>query len=256
MADNDIVARADANYFQSWRVINANAEGGEALERDGMLLTSSALPVAWLNLVFVTRPLADPDAAIAAAAAFYDARNLPFVVRIREGVDPAAERACEAHGMPFSDVVPGLVMAPIAKAPSPPAQLEIRVVAGEAALRDHRAVMASSFELPGGVPERLLREEIMGVDGCELYVGYLDGASVASSALFAFDGVAGIENVGCVADARRQGLGEAMTWHAVRRGSALGCDMGSLQSSDMGRPIYERMGFRLVAPYRTFVRQS
>jgi hypothetical protein len=255
MADNDIVARADANYFQSWRVINANAEGGEALERDGMLLTSSALPVAWLNLAFITRPLADPDAAIAAAAAFYDARNLPFVVRIREGVEPAAERACEAHGMPFSDVVPGLVMAPIPKPPSPPARLEIRAVAGEAALRDHRAVMASSFELPGAVTERPAAQGDHGRRRlralrriCRRSAGRVVGAVRLRRRRR--------NRKRRLCRGRAQTGGEAMTWHAVRRGSELCCDMASLQSSDMGRPIYERMGVRLVAPFRTFVRQS
>jgi predicted acetyltransferase len=52
---------------------------------------------------------------------------------------------------------------------------------------------------------------------------------------------------------RRRGVGEALTWHAVREGVAAGCRSATLQASEMGRPIYERMGFRLVAPYKTFV---
>jgi hypothetical protein len=34
----------------------------------------------------------------------------------------------------------------------------------------------------------------------------------------------------------------------------MGCVMAALQASEMGRPVYERMGFRLVSPYRTFHR--
>jgi hypothetical protein len=30
--------------------------------------------------------------------------------------------------------------------------------------------------------------------------------------------------------------------------------MSALQASAMGRPVYERMGFRLVSPYRTYHR--
>lgn len=251
-----LAERADANYFHSWHIIDGAAAGGEVLERDGLLLVSSALPVAWLNLAFVTRPLADPAAAIARAAAFFDERSLPFVVRIREGVDIAAERACEAHGLPFSDMVPGLVQAPIAGAPLPLAHLEVRAAANDADMQDHRKVMSASFGFPILMAVNLLRTQLIDAAGCEFYVGYLDGKAVASSALMASDGVAGVYNVGCVPDARKQGLGEAMTWHAVRRGRELGCDVASLQASEMGRPIYERMGFRLVAPYRTFVRRA
>lgn len=251
-----LTERADANYFHSWRIIDGAADGGEVLEQDGLLLVSSALSVAWINLAFVTRPLADPAAAIARAAAFFDERGLPFVVRIREGVDTAAEGACEAHGLPFSDVVPGLVMAPIARPPAPIPQLEIRTAAGSDVMQHHRDVVAAAFGFPGGMLERFMRQSLVDVAGCEFYVGYLAGTAVASSALMMSDGVAGIYNVGCVPDARKQGLGEAMTWHAVRRGVELGCDIASLQASEMGRPIYERMGFRLVAPYRTFVRRT
>ena len=208
------------------------------LERDGLLVTSSALPVAWLNLAFVTRPPTDPAATIAEAVAFFDQRNLPFVVRMREGVDAAAERACEAHGLPFSDIVPGLVMAPIERIPAPPAQLEIRVAADDAGMQDHSNMVAAAFGFAhrrGGqaappATDRLSRAANSTSD-------YLDGKPVASSALIASEGVAGVYNVGCVPDARKQGLGEAMTWHAVRRGRELGCDIASLQASDMGRPI-------------------
>lgn len=253
MSDIELAARADANYFHSWRVLAGNAVRGEVMEREGLLLVSSALPVAWLNLALVMRQLADPGAAIAEAAAFFDERKLPFIVRVREGVDTAAERACEAHGLPFSDIVPGLVQAPIAEPPAPLARLEIRTAANDADMRDHRRVMSASFGFPIEITDRLLRTQLIDVSGCECYVGYVDGRPVASSALMSSDGVAGVYNVGCVPDARKQGLGEAMTWHAIGRGRELGCDIASLQASEMGRPIYDRMGFRLVAPYRTFV---
>jgi GNAT superfamily N-acetyltransferase len=256
MSDIELAARADANYFHSWRIIDGNTDGGEVIEREGLLLVSSALPVAWFNLALVTRPLADPDAAVAGAAEFFDSRNLPFLVRIREGVDVAAERACEAHGLPFSDVVPGLVQAPIGQAPAALPRLEIRAAAGEADLRHHRDVLSASFGFPIEIANRLLRAQLLDVASCECYVGYIDGRPVASSALMTSDGVAGVYNVGCVPDARKRGLGEAMTWHAISRGGELGCDIASLQASEMGRPIYERMGFRLVAPYRTFARPS
>lgn len=68
--------------------------------------------------------------------------------------------------------------------------------------------------------------------------------------------IAGVTFVGTRDAYRKRGLGEAITWHAVREGAKAGCTVAALQASEMGRPIYERMGFRTVAGYRTFVRKS
>ena len=54
-------------------------------------------------------------------------------------------------------------------------------------------------------------------------------------------------------DARGRGYGEALTWHAARADPSL---PSMLISSDVGRPIYERMGFlplqRITLWYRTW----
>jgi predicted acetyltransferase len=82
----------------------------------------------------------------------------------------------------------------------------------------------------------------------------VDGEPVASSTLVYGGRVAGVHNVATLPEARRRGFGEALTWHAMARGASFGCDMAALQASQMGRPVYERMGFRLVSQYRTFQR--
>ncbi len=108
--------------------------------------------------------------------------------------------------------------------------------------------------MPMDLARRLLTLHTLSAPGAEFYVGYVDGEPVASSALIATDGTAGVWNVGCLPSHRRRGIGEAMTWHAVRRGAEIGCDIANLQASEIGQPIYERMGFSTVAPYKTFVR--
>ena len=96
---------------------------------------------------------------------------------------------------------------------------------------------------------RMLTPALLGVHDIEVYVGYVDGMPVTSSALFLSNGVAGVYNVATVESHRRNGLGAAMTWHAVQRGRALGCQFSGLLSSVMGQPMYERMGFRTITAY-------
>jgi GNAT superfamily N-acetyltransferase len=87
-----------------------------------------------------------------------------------------------------------------------------------------------------------------------LYVGYVDGQPVANSALVAAQRVAGVANIATLSSHRGRGIGEAMTAHVLKRGREFGCIMASLQASEMGKPVYERMGFRAVCKYRTFHR--
>jgi hypothetical protein len=255
---DEVIARADANYFDAFRTIAGAMAAGELRESGGVLIVASRLPTAWLNVAFVTRPLADPQRQLREAATFFDAHRLPFIVRVRQGLDAAAERAAEALGLPYADTVPAMVLHDLASAamPEPMPGLEIRAANDAATLGDHHAVVAESFGMPVEWARAFASQVFAHQPGVELYVGYADGKPVATSALVASRGAAGVYNVGCVAAQRRRGYGEAMTWQAVRRGRAWGCEMASLQASAMGEPVYARMGFRLVTGYRTFTRPA
>jgi GNAT superfamily N-acetyltransferase len=253
---NELIARADQNYYEVFRRLAASIDGGEACERDGVLIINTGLPVAMFNLAFVTRPPSDPASAIGRAVSYFDECELPFVVRVRAGLHEASERAAEACGLPYRDTVPGMVLADVSRVPDSPAVLDIRAVRDRPALEEHLSILAESFHMPIELARQLLGERILGLLDAEFYIGYVDGAAVASSALVATDRVAGVWNVGCLPSHRNRGFGEAMTWHAVRRGAALGCVIANLQASEMGQPIYTRMGFEVVAGYRTFVREG
>ena len=250
----ELQARADANYLEALRSVARYAPDGEIRERDGVLIAATGAPVAMFNPAIVTRPLANPAAQLAEVADYFDARGLPFVVRIREGLDPRAEAAAEALGLPYSDSVPNLALEDPSARGSWYEGLDIRTATQPATLEDHAHVCAQAFDVSIEVARVIAQPGMLTVPDIEIYVGYHEGRPIASSALILTNRVAGIFNVGTPAEFRRRGLGEAMTWHAVRRGAERGALFANLQASDMGRPIYERMGFRLTTVYRTFHR--
>lgn len=84
------------------------------------------------------------------------------------------------------------------------------------------------------------------------FAGRVDGRVVATSALLDRSGVAGMYVVATQERFRRRGIGAALTWAAIEEGRRRGLRVATLQASPMGRPVYERLGFRTVVDYRLF----
>ena len=55
MTDEEILARADANYFSAMTTFIGGAKRGEVRSRDGVLMAYSGTQVAAFNVAFVTR---------------------------------------------------------------------------------------------------------------------------------------------------------------------------------------------------------
>ncbi len=84
---------------------------------------------------------------------------------------------------------------------------------------------------------------------CEALVGEVDGRVVVAGLATASGRVGWLG--GLIVDPawRGRGYGRAMTEELMRRLRDAGCETLSLEATNAGRPLYERMGFRLLTEY-------
>jgi len=76
------------------------------------------------------------------------------------------------------------------------------------------------------------------------YLGRLSGEPVAISTLFLGAGAAVVYFVFTIEQARRRGVGAALTLAPPKTTREMGYRIGVLGSSGMGFPVYRRLGFR------------
>jgi GNAT superfamily N-acetyltransferase len=84
---------------------------------------------------------------------------------------------------------------------------------------------------------------------CRALVGEVNGRVVATGTATVNGPVGWLGGLMVDSEWRRRGYGEAMTAELVRHLRGAGCRTLSLEATDAGRPMYERMGFRLATRY-------
>jgi GNAT superfamily N-acetyltransferase len=156
-----------------------------------------------------------------------------------------------AHGLVTDFVAPGMAASLEGwSAPPVPDGLQIERTRDAASFHEAMDVMFEGFEMPRDSQplfEERFRSYAIGPRANQrTYVARLDGRPVATSLGAVLDGVVAIYNVATVPAARRRGGGGAITAAAMADAQAQGARWAILESSGMGRPVYERLGFREV----------
>lgn len=89
--------------------------------------------------------------------------------------------------------------------------------------------------------------------GAHFYIARDQGRNAAAVMAFEHEGDCGIYNVATIPEARRRGLGTALTAHAVHAARDRGCETASLQSTEMAERVYAAVGFRDLGRFDEYV---
>ncbi len=220
----------------------------------GVVTLLTGLPFDWFNQILVEDEGATPDA-MRDAVSRARTQGTDFVVRLRHGIDDRFIRTLTEAGLeaaPPEMATPGMVAHPIdhdAIARQGVAELDIRRVTEGVGIDAHRLAATVGFGADPALAEGNVCPDLLERPDCVVYVGYADGAPVVSGLGWRTDRTIGVYSIATIPSARRRGYGAAMTARVVADGLLAGCDVAALQASEMGRPIYERIGFRTVVTY-------
>jgi GNAT superfamily N-acetyltransferase len=115
----------------------------------------------------------------------------------------------------------------------------------------HDVDAAVALYRSGGWEERRsFLEKLLVNPSCQSLVGVRDGAVVATGLATVNGPVGWVGSIFVGPSLRRQGLGRAMTEAVCARLDAAGCTTQALIASEYGRPLYEKMGFRIDGWYQ------
>lgn len=130
--------------------------------------------------------------------------------------------------------------------------VEVRTVETATDLDDWIAVMGASYGWSDPVRSALMRDLYdpgtpHGRNGRRVHVlARLGGVAVGAASLFQAAGQGWVTNVGTIPDARGRGVGAAVTVAILALAVERGNPTAWLAASDMGEPVYRRLGFRTV----------
>lgn len=125
-----------------------------------------------------------------------------------------------------------------------PDGLTVAEVHDATTVADFARALAESYPAPdAGV---FADPAVLRTPGTRMWVGYVDGRPVATSATHPAAGCNVVEFISAHPDVRGRGIGAAVTRRATLADPLL---PASLVASDLGRPVYARMGFLTITRF-------
>ena len=213
----------------------ARAIGGRARRTDVYSAADPASPVMFDNAVVVLQPASYVDlrSALVEALAWYPPQRHVVVL------SPFPTPDLSPVGLSLMGHPPLMYRPAGGAAPALPDGLTINEVANESDLAEFVKTLVEAYPMPGGESSGIADVRVLDAS-IRLFVGRIDGATVATSGARIGHGVNDVEWVSTRSDHRRRGIGQALTWAATLADPEF---PAVLIASDDGQGVYESMGF-------------
>jgi GNAT superfamily N-acetyltransferase len=195
----------------------------------------------------------DLDEQIEKVISYYKARSVqPMWLVSPDTTPPDLGKHLETHGLQSHQGNPGMAseIHELKGYNSKPEGLEIRLVEDEETMRVFWDVWAEGYNQPSEIGDAW-HECVLHLglprDGPDrYYLGYWEGAPVATGYTVVGGGVVGLFGVVSLEEARGRGIGTAMTMEPLLEAQEMGYKVAVLWATRMGLSLYRRLGFKEI----------
>lgn len=197
--------------------------------------------------VLVGLPQAAPASALKTAQRWFDDRGVNSRFDLRGWADAELIAAAVRAGYQHWWTEPALLLEAIPDRFNYPAGFETRIL-GTPADADVYGRLDSE-EHDDQAFQASMAKTAMGMPGCQLLLGISEGAQVARSMAVTTGAMVGVHNVYVPPARRGRGFGAAISAAAVMAGRDAGATAACLEATELGLPVYLKLGFRQVGEY-------
>jgi N-acetylglutamate synthase-like GNAT family acetyltransferase len=231
-----------ASMLHWYRLLGAGSEGARTFERDGVVaaLVPASAQRSVVNAVVYEHPDALAEAYDEIAEA-YDEIGAKWTVWVHSG-DTATVALLERAGHVLDGSPEAMAADLVETPPRRPADGELLDWTAQGELADVGAINDRAYGDGGDWFSRALTRLPEGA--VHIYVVHQDGAAVGCCAATDSGSNAELQMVAVVPEARGQGLSGKLIAHALADAAERGCQTSTLVATKLGRPVYERLGFR------------
>jgi GNAT superfamily N-acetyltransferase len=263
--DHKAAVRAvEANLWAMHRDF-ARVPGAEVHDEPGLLWYAVPSRSSWLNgasRTDLSGPAADKAIQLVVDTIQRLGRNMKWHLGPSTRPADLASRLAGAGFEPTEVDIPGMAVPvdAVVRAPQPDG-LELGVVRDEPDLLDWLDAFHQAFGSNPNVPTgrghwwfAAFASLALGDGPCRLFLGRVEGRPVACSLAFVGGGAVGLYGIGTVPELRGHGYGSAATIAGIDWGRDQGLDLAILHASELGEPVYRRLGFEPVCQISQWLR--
>jgi GNAT superfamily N-acetyltransferase len=218
----------------------ATARGDRVARVEGTVtMTDAGSPIPFFNRAMLECPVREVDALVGELRAFYSSDRDPSVPFLLDWATPPLG----AHGFALMGHPPLMMRPAHSSLPTPPRELRICPVVDERTARDFEHTLAYGYPAPPLQPVKtatLFTPAALTASGWRHFVGYEDDRPVTAGSAYVGDRLIRVDNIATLQEARGRGYGRAITAAAIGVGLS---KPAMLIASDLGRPIYQQLGF-------------
>jgi hypothetical protein len=258
MDDLELRAAADGNVEEAVGHFARHGDGALSSRRAGTLLVASATNFigAFHNTALRLTPDADPRRLVDEARTFGKAHARDIVLWAATHRDHDLATQARAEGLLLRSTALGMALHTSPPASAVPADTELTQVIDRASVDDFAEVHRGVFRDGGrdveavdhfASPAALLAPNVAAV------VARVNGTPVSCAMVIHSGRAAGVYWVSTRAAARNRGLGTLVTSAVARMGFEYGAEVVVLQATELGAPVYRRIGFAPFTDYQRFL---